>query len=291
MKVLLSFLLALLPALATGAALPPSEPVPGGVAVIELPLWDTALPKVEMDGRRIMVLPDAGRWYALVGIPLDSGAGEKILDIGADTDLPFSIRFSVGSKSYPQQQLTIQNPEMVNPTAAQQARIEREQLHLDKVMKRWRQTATPGIQFIWPAAGPETSGFGVRRVLNGEPRSPHSGIDIGGVTGTPLHAPADAVVADKGNYYFCGRTLTLDMGQGLFSVFCHMSKIDVKRGQRLKQGQLVGLMGATGRTTGPNLHWTVRLNGAAVDPHVFLGERTPAPKPATRATPAAASSH
>ena len=290
MKPLLSFLLALLPALATGVPLPPSEPVPGGVAVIELPLWDTAVPRVEMSGRRIMVLPEAGRWYALVGIPLESGAGERTLDIGADTDLPFSIRFSVGSKSYPQQQLTIQNPEMVNPTAAQEARIEREQLHLEKIMKHWRQTVAPGIHFIWPAAGPETSPFGVRRVLNGQPRSPHSGIDIGGETGTPLHAPANAVVADKGNYYFCGRTLTLDMGQGLFSVFCHMSKISVRRGQRVKQGQLVGLMGATGRTTGPNLHWTVRLNGTAVDPHVFLGERTPVPKSATGAAPAATSS-
>jgi murein DD-endopeptidase MepM/ murein hydrolase activator NlpD len=291
MKVLFAFLLASLPVLANGTPLPPTEPVPGGVAVIELPLWDEVAPKVEMDGRHIMVLPEAGRWYAVVGIPLDATVGEKTLEIGGDTDLPFSIRFSVGPKNYPQQLLTIQNPEMVNPTAAQEVRIEREQLHLDKVMKRWRQTANPGIEFIWPAAGPETSPFGVRRVLNGEPRSPHSGIDIGGETGTPLHAPADAVVADKGNYYFCGRTLTLDMGQGLFSVFCHMSKISVKRGQRVKQGQLVGLMGATGRTTGPNLHWTVRLNGAAVDPHVFLGARAPAPKPATRAAPAAAGSH
>lgn len=291
MKSLIPFLIASLPALAAGAPLPQTEPVPGGVAVVELPLWDTATPKVEMDGRRIMVLSDAGHWYAVVGIPLDAAAGEKTLDIGGDTDLPFSFRFSVGSKSYPQQQLTIQNPEMVNPTAAQEARIEREQLHLDKVMKHWRRTARPGIEFIWPAAGPETSRFGVRRVLNGEPRSPHSGIDIGGETGTPLHAPADAVVADKGNYYFCGRTLTLDMGQGLFSVFCHMSKISVRRGQKLKQGQLVGLMGATGRTTGPNLHWTVRLNGAAVDPHVFIGERAPAAKPATSAAPAITSSH
>jgi len=123
-------------------------------------------------------------------------------------------------------------------------------------------------------------------VLNGEARSPHSGIDIGAPTGTPVLAPADAVVTDVGHYYFCGKTLTLDMGEGLYSVYCHLSRIKVKPGQRVKQGQLVGKIGATGRTTGPNLHWTVRLNGAAVDPGVFLGANAPQPSPA--AVPASA---
>jgi murein DD-endopeptidase MepM/ murein hydrolase activator NlpD len=177
---------------------------------------------------------------------------------------------------------------MVNPTPAEERRIEREQKHLDKVLSGWRRTSRPGVAFTWPADGPETSGFGLRRVLNGEPKSPHSGIDIGAPLGTPLHAPAGAVVADVGHYYYCGKTLTLDMGQGLYSVFCHMSIIKVRPGQKVKQGQYVGRIGATGRTTGPNLHWTVRLNGAAVDPHAFLGANAFALKPTSAAPPAAA---
>ncbi|MFI4968534.1 MAG: M23 family metallopeptidase, partial [Gammaproteobacteria bacterium] len=120
-----------------------------------------------------------------------------------------------------------------------------------------------------------------KRVLNGEAKSPHSGIDIAAPTGTAVEAPADALVADVGNYYYCGKTLTLDMGQGLFSVYCHLSKIKVRPGQRVKQGELVGKIGATGRATGPNLHWTVRLNEMPVDPHVFLGLNGHTPPPTT----------
>ena len=233
-----------------------------------------------------MVIQYAGSWYALVGISLDAAPGDMTLDVlqtGASTQ---QVKFTVAAKQYPEQDLTIKNPEMVNPTPAQLKRIDREQRHLDKVVNGWRRTTKPGVNFTWPATGPETSGFGLKRVLNGEARSPHSGIDIGAPTGTPVHAPADAVVADVGRYYFCGKTLTLDMGEGLYSVYCHLSKIKVKPGQRVKQGELVGKIGATGRTTGPNLHWTVRLNGAAVDPGVFLGANAPLPQAATISPPA-----
>ncbi|HEV2110678.1 MAG TPA: peptidoglycan DD-metalloendopeptidase family protein [Gammaproteobacteria bacterium] len=281
MKALLWGLCLLLPLWVSAAvlSLPGNEAVPGGVAVVPLPVNGGHAPVVKLGARRVMVIQHAGAWYALVGIALDAAPGDMTLDVlqaGAATQ---QVKFSVAAKQYPEQDLAIKNPEMVNPTPAQLRRIDREQRHLDKVVNGWRRTATPGVAFIWPAKGPETSGFGLRRVLNGEARSPHSGIDIGAPTGTPVHAPADAVVADVGRYYFCGKTLTLDMGEGLYSVYCHLSKIKVKPGQRVKQGQLVGKIGATGRTTGPNLHWTVRLNGAAVDPGVFLGANAPAPTP------------
>lgn len=281
------------PALVSAATLtlPGSEAVPGGVAVVALPVGGNRAPVVKLGGHRIMVVRQSGSWYAVVGIPLDAVPGDMTLDLlraGAATQ---QVSFTVVAKQYAEQDLTIKNPEMVNPTPAELRRIDREQRHLDKVVNGWRRTAKPGVNFIWPAKGPETSGFGLRRVLNGEARSPHSGIDIGASAGTPVHAPADAVVADVGRYYFCGKTLTLDMGEGLYSVYCHLSKIKVRPGQRVKQGQLVGKIGATGRTTGPNLHWTVRLNGAAVDPGVFLGTNVPQPSPAAAAVsaPAAAS--
>ncbi len=275
-----------LPLSVMAASFPADESVPGGVAVLPLPLQGKAAPRVELDGHRIMVVQNAGQWYALAGIPLETTPGLKNLSIQEKGLAPAALTFAVAAKTYGTQSLSIANPEMVNPTPAQQRRILREQEHLDKVLNGWRKTAHPGIVFIWPAKGPETSGFGLKRVLNGEAKSPHSGIDIGGTTGTPIMAPADAVVADVGNYYFCGKTLTLDMGQGLYSVYCHLSRIKVRPGERVRQGELVGKMGATGRTTGPNLHWTVRLNGAAVDPHVFLGANALPPPPAAPAVTA-----
>lgn len=288
MKALLSALCLLLPLWVSAAALslPGNDAVPGGVVVVALPVNGDHAPVVKLGERRIMVIQHAGSWYALVGISLDAAPGDMTLDVLQAGSATQQVKFSVSAKQYPEQDLTIKNPEMVNPTPAQLRRIDREQRHLDKVVNGWRRTAAPGVAFIWPAKGPETSGFGLRRVLNGEARSPHSGIDIGAPAGTPVHAPADAVVADVGRYYFCGKTLTLDMGEGLYSVYCHLSKIKVKPGQRVKQGQLVGKIGATGRTTGPNLHWTVRLNGAAVDPGVFLGANAPAPPAATISPPA-----
>lgn len=278
MRVRVTALALLMPALcyAGAAPFPANDAVPGGVAVVALPAQTKSAPKVNLDGHRVMVVSHAGQWYALVGLSLDTTPRAKTLEVKSGS-VASTLSFAVTSKEYATQSLTITNPEMVNPTPAQLKRIEREQKHLDMVVNGWRRTRTPGINFIWPANGPETSGFGLKRILNGEAKSPHSGIDIGAPAGTPVHAPADAVVADVGHYYFCGKTLTLDMGQGLYSVYCHLSRIRVRPGQKVKQGQLVGNIGATGRTTGPNLHWTVRLNGAAVDPHVFLGANAPPP--------------
>ncbi len=251
------------------ARLPRNEPVPGGVAVIELPATATT-PRVYFDGQRIMVVKYTGHWYAIVGIPLAAAAGTWELAVRMTGQRPRQIKFSVLPKRYPEQRLIIKNPQLVNPTSAELDRIEREQAHLSKLLDTWVPDRDPALAFIWPAAGPETSGFGLRRFLNGEPRSPHSGIDIGAPRNSPVRAPAAGTVVDVGHYYFCGHTLTISLGQGLYSVYCHLNKIDVKRGQAVAQGQIVGSIGATGRTTGPNLHWTVSLNGTPVDPRAFL---------------------
>ena len=286
MRRMLPFLLCL-PGMAWAASngFPLDDAVPGGVAVVALPASDNA-PHVAFSGQKVMVVRHEGHWYALVGLSLDTVPGAKMLDVHAQGSRDMHVGFTVMPKTYAVQALTIANPEMVNPTPAQLKRIDREQQHLAKVTGTFRNTRKPGLSFLWPVQGPETSTFGLKRVLNGEPKSPHSGIDIAGPTGTAIDAPADARVADVGNYYYCGKTLTLDMGQGLFSVYCHLSRIKVSPGQMVKQGQLVGKIGATGRTTGPNLHWTVRLNSVPVDPHVFLGTNGPTPPPTTPPTSA-----
>ena len=282
MRRLIIALMLCLPNLAWTAntAFPLDDAVPGGVAVVALPASDHT-PHVEFSGQKVMVVRHEGHWYALVGLSLDTVPGAKMLDVDMPGSTDIHAGFTVSPKTYAEQDLTIANPEMVNPTPEQLKRIDREQQHLAKVTGTWVEIHKPGLSFIWPVKGPETSTFGLKRVLNGEPKSPHSGIDIAAPTGTAVDAPADGLVADVGNYYYCGKTLTLDMGQGLFSVYCHLSKIKVRRGQRVKQGQLVAKIGATGRTTGPNLHWTVRLNEVPVDPHVFLGMNVHTPPPIT----------
>ncbi|MNV61088.1 Murein DD-endopeptidase MepM [compost metagenome] len=123
--------------------------------------------------------------------------------------------------------------------------------------------------------GPLSSKFGVRRFFNGEERNPHSGLDFAVGAGTPIKTPAAGKVILIGNYFFNGNTVFVDHGQGFISMFCHMSKIDVKVGQQLARGGVVGKVGATGRATGPHMHWNISLNDARVDPAIFIGAFQP----------------
>ncbi len=267
MRKLSTFLLALV--LTTPAvALLKNSPVPGGVAVIDLGPASQPAPTARWGEQPLAVVRDNGRWFALFGIPLDTLPGE--LDIAVASGAGATTRtVAVALKNYPEQRLTIKDKRKVEPNAEDLARIEREQAVTAAIKRRFSATA-PATDFVLPASGPLSSRFGLRRIFNGLPRNPHAGLDVAVGTGAPVQAPADGVVANTDNYFFNGNTVFIDHGQGLISAYMHLSRIDVRAGQPVKKGERLGAVGATGRVTGPHLHWAVILNNTPVDPALFL---------------------
>lgn len=136
--------------------------------------------------------------------------------------------------------------------------------------KAWPEGLIPSLSFVQPTPGGLTSSFGLRRVFNGEARSPHSGLDIKAPAGQAVRAPAAGVVVLAGDFFFSGQAVFLAHGEGVVSLFAHLSKTSVTQGQVVRTGDLLGEVGSTGRATGPHLHWSLSLNNARVDPRIFL---------------------
>lgn len=264
MKILITFLLTLIPLVAH--AFPQDTRIPGGIALI--PIESDTRPTVRYDSKSVLVHPQGQNWLAVVGIPLSTKPGKQTIEvqIGNTTQ---KIAFTVQDKDYPEQHITLKNKRMVNPEPMDMQRINRESGHLSAVLATW--TDQPShLDFELPVQGRLSSPFGLRRFFNDQPRKPHSGLDIAADTGTPIHAPAAGRVIDQGNYFFNGNTVLIDHGQGLISGYFHLSEILVKTGQDLQQGEILGKVGETGRVTGPHLHWNVYLNGAKIDPALFV---------------------
>lgn len=268
----------------TTQGLPKTQSVSGGVAVVPLGAHASAPNVTWKQGktvRSVLVVPNpkngAQHWAAVVGVPLTAhGMGNKVAK--KDTTLTLEVNgvkrsIPVKARSYPAQYLTVKNHH-VNPNQPQLKRIRRELTTMLKVYRSFS-ALDDWPRFTWPAVGPISSPFGLQRFFNQQPRRPHSGIDIAAPKGAPIHAPADGVVTVVGNFYFNGNTVMIDHGQGLVSMMCHMSRVHVKEGQRVSRGDLVGKVGATGRVTGPHLHWTVSLNNVRVDPAIIMGESGP----------------
>jgi murein DD-endopeptidase MepM/ murein hydrolase activator NlpD len=247
-----------------------NKPVPGGVAVVDLGASASA-PSATYQGKPVLVVyEDSKRWIAIVGIPLSIKKGTQQIESGGQR-----LSFQVGSKTYVEQRITLKNQQQVNPNAANLKRIERELAEQTRAYRQFSARQPSNLLFDKPVNGPLSSPFGLRRFFNGEERNPHSGLDFAANRGTPIKAPAAGKVILVGDYFFNGKTVFVDHGQGLISMFCHLSEIGVKVGDELPRGGVLGKVGATGRATGPHLHWNVSLNDARGDPAIFIGAFKP----------------
>ena len=247
--------------------LPIESNVPGGIVIV--PIKSKDRPKAFFYDKKVMVIGKTGNWKAIIGIPLKIELGEhklKVISNGAEANHVFEVV----NKDYESQYLTIKNKRQVNPNEEDMLRISKERKLISKAKRNWRQIDNVPLNFIKPAKGPFSSAFGLRRFFNNQPRNPHSGLDIAAKTGTPIVAPAVGIVTNAGDYFFNGKTVFLDHGQGLITMYCHMEKINVKEGDIVNTNDLIGTIGSTGRVTGAHLHWSVILNNTTVEPLLFL---------------------
>ena len=231
------------------------------VSAVRASAFDRVVPFQPTGDRRI--------WEGLVGIDLDVEIREHFLTIVGPATDGATVRtqhpLAVVSKEFATRHLTVA-PEYVTPPDDVIERIQREAARTTKLFNTQTPVAHWRGGFLRPVPGDATSAFGRRSVFNGQARSPHSGADFRAGHGTPVKAPNFGTVVLASDLYFSGNCVIIDHGLGLYSFFAHLSRIGVAEGDAVAPGDLIGDVGATGRVTGPHLHWTVRLNMARVDP-------------------------
>ncbi len=252
--------------LSPGQAQPRQLLVPGGVAIISLGAGDTS--GYRFLDKPVLVTEIDGKTSALVGLPLSLKPGEHSIE-KRNVEQVNRKFFEVKYKEYSTQHITITDKRKVNPYASDMDRILAEKKRKQKARTHYS-TGAVDVNFILPVKGIRTGSYGRRRFFNKQPRRPHSGMDIAADTGTPVRSPSAGKIIELGDFFFSGNLVYIDHGQGLISMFAHLSAIDVKLSERIEKGQVIGKVGATGRVTGPHLHWSLGLNGNWIDPALFL---------------------
>lgn len=253
------------------ASLPQSSNVPGGIAIIQLgnTITHTTRPQAWFNNQAVLVQAELKQWYAVIGLPLNTVPGPYKLNVKMG-DKTKVITFRVKKKKYPEQHITIEDKGKVELAPEDEARAVREIATIKALKQHWRDEEDTDLGFIIPAEGRLSGNYGLRRFFNGQPRSPHAGLDVAVARGTPIKASTNGKVLAVDDYFFNGKTIFVDHGNGLLTMYCHLDQSDVQAGETVRKGQQLGLSGQSGRATGPHLHWSVVLNGAMVDPALFI---------------------
>jgi murein DD-endopeptidase MepM/ murein hydrolase activator NlpD len=242
---------------------------PGEVVVLWITLPESsAAPRIHAFDHDIPAYRDGDAWRAIVGIDLDvkPGTYRVTVDSGAAHG---SYDLKITPRTFPTRRLSV-NEAFVTPPKSEQPRIDREAALLAATWRSSSSTRLWTTGFVRPVPQPANSAFGTRSIFNGKPRNAHGGADFLSPSGTPIHSPNGGHIVVARPLYFSGNTVIIDHGVGVFSMLAHLSRIDVKEGDVVTATQLVGLVGATGRVTGPHLHWAVRAGDARVDPLSLL---------------------
>jgi len=240
----------------------PATPGPGDIMVVTV--MNAKGPVTGMfNGKNIYFNPAGEASKAIVAIDYFTEPAQYDLDVLAN-GIVLKKTVEVVKKEYEVQRLTLPK-DMVELSPENEARVAREQKRMSAIWPHENDRSWTG-DFINPLEGEIITPFGVRRIINNVPKSPHTGIDVAGEKGDKILAPNSGVVALVDKQFFSGTSVVLDHGQGIFTMFFHLSKVLVKQGQTVRKGDVIALVGSTGRATGPHLHWGVRIQGARVDP-------------------------
>lgn len=242
--------------------LKPATPRPGDIVIVTVKGVEGPV-EGKFGDKKIHFNPAEESFIAVFGVDLYTEPGTYDLDISA-RDKVLSRTVTIGKKKFRVQKLTLPE-DMVELSPENEARVEQEQKKIAAIWPNETGRIWDG-NFINPREGEIVTGFGVQRIINNIPKNSHSGVDVAADEGEEVHAPNNGVVVLIDNQFFSGNSIILDHGQGIYTMFFHLSKILISQGQQVKRGEVIGLVGSTGRSTGAHLHWGVRMQGARVDP-------------------------
>lgn len=239
---------------------------PGGIVLKTVPCNS----EIYFHDNRVLVVQNHSHCIAIAGIPLSGTPGSAKLIIKTKKRTK-EITFQIIPKKYPAEHFTVKKPRYLKkPSAALWERIKKEQKIINSALNHWDSKLYSKLNFSLPVKGRFSSPFGLTRMINGKLRSRHRGLDIAAMRGTKIKAPAAGYIANTGHYFFSGKSVIIDHGQGLITFYGHLAKILVKTGQFVHKGQVLGLVGSTGRSTGPHLHWGACLNHNRINPLLLL---------------------
>jgi murein DD-endopeptidase MepM/ murein hydrolase activator NlpD len=246
---------------------------PGEVVVLSITTATPAEPiRVRAFDRDVPAYPNNGAWQVIVGIDLDVRPGSYVVNVESGAGAAVAratYELKIAPRAFRTRRLSV-NEAFVTPPKSELPRIEKEAALLAATWRESASTRLWGAPFMRPVSEGANSAFGTRSIFNGKPRNAHGGADFLSPAGTPIHSPNAGRIVVARNLYYSGNTVIIDHGLGLFSTLAHLSRIDVKEAEVVRADQVIGLVGATGRVTGPHLHWAVRAGDARVDPLSLL---------------------